>query len=427
MSKLRLLGLFIAASLSAVQVIAADRFDFDRPGALSGVLETLERGPAGSEAESFAGAPAEWTVMVYINGKNNLEPFALMNVNQMEKVGSSGKVKVAVEMGRWGYSSEDGAWKGERRYIIGKDKDEKHVSSRVLQEFKDADMGDWHHLVDFVQWARKTAPAKHYMLIVWNHGSGWTVSRQNDGQIWAEGISYDDQTGNHITTEQLGQALAAVGQVDIYASDACLMQMMEVAFQIKDYAAVIVGSEEVEPGDGYTYDTLLAPLAAKPSMTAAELAKVTVKTYADHYKGGGQSATQSALDSSSLAKLSGLIDAWTDAVRSANETAVVKAAAEGAQAYYYADNKDLLDFVRKVDAATKSAAVKSAGAELERFLTGSVVLANAKVGDAVARSAGLAVYLPLGSYNSDYDALAWSQAGRWKPFLQWVLSLSSGS
>jgi hypothetical protein len=351
-----------------------------------------------------------------------------MNLNQMEKVGSSDRVKIAVEFGRWGNSSDDGAWKGERRYIIQKDNDPAHITSPVLQEFANADMGDWNHLVDFVRWAQKTAPARRYMLVVWNHGSGWNIRHRVQGQIWTEGISYDDQSGNHISTEQLGQALAAIGHVDIYASDACLMQMMEVGYQIKDYAGIIVGSEEVEPGDGYTYDTLLAPLQADPGLSAEAVAKLTVATYADHYKGGSQNATQSAVASSALTTLSGLIDAWTSAVMAANETAVVKDAASSAQSYYYADNKDLLDFVRKVDAATKSPAVQAAGAELESFLgNGSAVLAHSEVGDGVARSNGLAVYLPLSSYNSDYDALAWAQSARWKSFIQWVLTFSQGS
>ena len=42
--------------------------------------------------EAAAPAPLrDWTVMYFVNGKNNLESSALMDVNQMELAGSSGK------------------------------------------------------------------------------------------------------------------------------------------------------------------------------------------------------------------------------------------------------------------------------------------------------------------------------------------------
>ena len=42
----------------------------------------------------------EWTVMVYMNGKSNIEPFALADLNRFETVGSSEKVAIVAEIGR---------------------------------------------------------------------------------------------------------------------------------------------------------------------------------------------------------------------------------------------------------------------------------------------------------------------------------------
>jgi hypothetical protein len=86
-----------------------------------------------------------------------------------------------------------------------------------------------------------------------------------------KGISYDDETNHHITTPQMGAMLKGINGVDVYGSDACLMQMPEVDYELKDSVDYIVGSEETEPGDGYTYNTFLGPLAARPAMTPAEL------------------------------------------------------------------------------------------------------------------------------------------------------------
>ncbi len=46
------------------------------------------------------GAGAEWLVMVYMAGENNLEPFALDDVNEMERVGSTDQVQVVVLLDR---------------------------------------------------------------------------------------------------------------------------------------------------------------------------------------------------------------------------------------------------------------------------------------------------------------------------------------
>jgi len=340
----------------------------------------------------------------------------------MEKVGSTDKVKIAVELGRMAtYDHSDGNWKGQRRYIIAKDSDESRITSPVLENIPKADMGDWRHLVDFVKWAQAKAPAQRYMLIVWNHGSGWNLQRSGD--FSTRGISYDDETGHHLSTPDLGKALASMGKVDVYASDACLMQMAEVDYQIKDSVDYVVGSEETEPGDGYTYDKLLGPLAGNPSMASSELAKLTAQAYVDHYVSIGQGATQSAIRTAALPQMLSALNDWTDAVMNANEGGVVKAAQSATQSFYYSDNKDLLDFVQRVNGATKNDAVKGKGQELEKLLSEQVIIHNAATGDAYANAKGLAIYLPEGSVSSNYSDLAWAKDGRWAQFAQWVSGL----
>ena len=108
-------------------------------------------------------------------------------------------------------------------------------------EFKDCDMGDYKNLVDFVKWGTDNFPAKHYFVAVWNHGSGWHFqdAKIKSGEVSINDISFDDNTGHAITTEQLGTAMAEIKlhigrNVDIYGSDACLMQMLEVAGEMKN-------------------------------------------------------------------------------------------------------------------------------------------------------------------------------------------------
>lgn len=363
-------------------------------------------------------ADKEWTVMVFINAKNNLEKYGLLDVNEMEKIGSSDKVNIVVEMGRInGYSTADGDWKTTRRYYIQKDNDFSKITSPMLADLGKTDMGDWNSLVAFVKWAKMTYPAKKYALIVWNHGSGWDKARAMDV---TKGISYDDETHNHITTPQLGWALRDMGGVDVYGSDACLMQMPEVTYEIKDYATYIVGSEETEPGDGYTYDRWLGPVVAKGNMTPFELGKQAVDGYSDHYQSIGQGSTQSLLKSDAMGGLVTLVNDFVAATIAANEKALVKTAASGSQSYAVYDNKDMGHFFDRYAAATQNADVKAKALALKAYVDNTLIVHNRVNGRyANGNSHGIAAYMPGYSFNNDYNALAWAKVSQWDELVKW--------
>jgi hypothetical protein len=47
---------------------------------------------------SHAPRPKKWTVMVFLNAANNLEPYGIEDMNEMEKIGSTRDVNVVVEL-----------------------------------------------------------------------------------------------------------------------------------------------------------------------------------------------------------------------------------------------------------------------------------------------------------------------------------------
>jgi len=409
-----------AALLCSVMVTGAfAEVTFDQRGSVTEIVKQLQNVSPDAENTPLPGdpkAPAKWTIMVYVNAKNNLETYGLKDVNEMEMIGSTPDVNIVAELGRInGYATNDGDWKGSRRYLVQKDADSAKITSPVLMEILKSDMGKWENMVEFVKWSKERFPAQHYVLIVWNHGSGWNKKSEEEGK----GISYDDETGSHITTQQLALSLQAVGKIDILSMDACLMQMMEVAYEARKGAEYIVASEETGPGDGYTYDTFLGPLAAKPSMGSAELSKLMVDAYTDHYQQINQGATQSSVNTASLEKLAKLTDEWTAAVMATGNTAAAVAARSKAQAFYYSSNKDLYHFVKLVNDATADAAVKAKGAELLEYLKGSVIYHNRWTGAKYANSSGLAIYIPS-SYTAAYDGLAWAKDSNWDVFMKWI-------
>ncbi|MDA8130750.1 MAG: clostripain-related cysteine peptidase [Elusimicrobia bacterium] len=402
---------------------------FDVKDALTGTDAPEVAVPAGTKGwfshhdEDKPQPVKEWTVMVYMNGKNDLEVAGLYNVNKMELVGSGDSLNILTETGRMNGQQNDvhfdGDWTGSRRFYVTKDTDENRIKSKAVQTFDKVDMGDWRHLVDFAKWGMKNYPARHYALIVWNHGSGWVTTK-----AVSKGISYDFETKNHISTPELGAAMREIGKVDILAYDACLMQMAELVYEVKDHADYIVGSEETIPGLGFPYDAFL-PAFASGSRSAGELAAGMVTAYDSFYGAKGKKVTLSAIDISALPGFMSAFGSWTDALLASDKKPQIKAKFYGAASYADKDNKDLSDFARL--AAEADPALADSGRAMTDALD-AMVIGNTAYKEGYGRdeaSHGLAIYLPEQGYNEKYDQLAWARDTKWDDLLKEMKGVSA--
>ncbi|HAF95281.1 MAG: hypothetical protein A2021_04530 [Elusimicrobia bacterium GWF2_52_66] len=464
MKKIKIIQLFAAAALCSGQA-GAQNIDFDNlPSIMDITAQASQIAAPAPQAVRVAqepapaqtSAPKEWTIMVFMNGKNNLADYILKDMNEMEQVGSSDKINIVTEAGKMAYTApsnpyNDGwgdfpdinpwnnyymhpgwppapsfntpstetaetpsvdSWVGVRRYYVQKDNDTSKLGSLLVEELPKTDMGDWNELVEFTRWAKAKYPAKKYMLIVWNHGDGWITKSLKISL--PKGISYDDETGNGITTVQLGQALAKIGGVDIYASDACLMQMAEVVYELKDYAPVIVGSEETEPGDGWDYAAFFSRLTS--SLTPTALAKAAVEGYAASYSAKGQAATLSAIRTRNADNLRGLLDQWVT-LAMAQDKAKLNEALRESTGFKGADSRDLLHFLSIT--GVKLPELQAKGAEIASLVS-SMMIKNAPVGSTYKNAGGLGIYLPYYSFDDNYSKLAMSKTGKWDSFIKWM-------
>ncbi len=231
----------------------------------------------------------KWTVAVYMNGKSNIEPFALNDLNRLETQGSDDNINIVAEIGRSrGLENDtqaDGDWEGVRRFYVQKDSDMDKINSPVLEDLKNIDMGDWRKAAEFLAWAKENYPSERIMFIIWDHGWGW-IDPLKPGENLADkdrSISHDFVTGNYIKTTDLGKIFRAAGPVDFYASMACFMQMAEVAYEIKDYAEVIAGSEEVIQLPSFNFEDFLAALKNNPGATPQEAGAYLTNTFKEMY------------------------------------------------------------------------------------------------------------------------------------------------
>lgn len=391
--------------------------DLPRPSA----VEASAPAPVDAAPQAAPAVGREWLVLVFINGVNDLGilGFADKDINEMEAVGSSDNLAVVVEYGKLGIDGDAGRdlqfQRGSKTIYVTRDADLSKITSPVIFSSNEADMGSEANLVRFVKRGLRRYPAKKVALILWNHGAGRL------------GISYDDVSRNYMEVDKLGAALSLIKKtlgrkIDVFATDACLMQMAGVAYEFRDSAEVIVGSEEEIPGSGYPYTELLGRLSADAGMDAEALGTAMVRTYGDSYRAD---ATLSALRASALPGFVDALNGWVTAVK-ADRTAFAAATDAGLVAsvsrFTQKESKDLFDYLEKVEARLPAGGpVNEAGAALREYLSSELILDNtAKPAGRkpYTRAGGLAIYIPDSQYNSaNYGKLEFTRASLWDDFL----------
>lgn len=245
---------------------------------------------------SVSAQNASWTVLIYIEGDNNLEGDALTDIQEMEIIGSSDEVNIVVQVDRAeDYSAGDGDWTEARRYLVQQNPNQSNIQDIVLEKFGDTDLttlgtkhleslgetnnGDPQTLIDFALWGVETYPADKYALILWNHGG-----------TWIGGFGGDESTADHdgmnmleldlslsTITSEIGQNFEFIG------FDTCLMGGYEVFSMLSRYANYGAASEELEPGFGWYYSPIVEALVSNPSANGDVFAETVVTGYMQFY------------------------------------------------------------------------------------------------------------------------------------------------
>lgn len=370
----------------------------------------------------------KWTVMVYMGADNNLAPFGVQDINEMESVGSTSNVNVVVQADHNGqYDYAYSSWYGARRYLITKDNDLGTIHSTLIQDMGNTNMASPQTLINFIQWATTSYPADHYLLVIWDHGRGWRTGTQaiELNKAPMKSVCYDETSGDEMSLAELAQALGAAHHSDVVFFDACLMGMVEVAHAIRNSADVMVASEESVPANGEPYNTLLSHMNANPQMTAQTLGQVITDDYIASYSSYDGPVTMAALNLQSIDQLTSAADQLSDAIV-ANMSQVRSGVRTAQSATQHFDNstnpeytyyRDLYDFARLVNTYVANTAVQSAAQGVMSAVSSTVIREGHRDAD-VAYSHGISVYLPNpGSMVPQYTGTTFAQATSWDDML----------
>ena len=180
-----------------------------------------------------------WVVMFYLDGDNDLDSNYVAAFNQLESAADNPNVSIVVA---WDRSTNGNS----AYYEVQHDTDlgETNPAADYVDNVNrwpqnELRMNDPATLSDFVQWARTTYPAQYYALIISNHGTG------------LGGLATDAGSGGDwLTVREWSTALATAtsggaDKIDVVFADACLMAMIEDAYQIRNYTDYYVASENL--------------------------------------------------------------------------------------------------------------------------------------------------------------------------------------
>ncbi|HWQ19517.1 MAG TPA: clostripain-related cysteine peptidase [Methanotrichaceae archaeon] len=396
-------------------------------------------GPWSSDMKFAVTDSKKWTFMVYLDGDNNLEEYAIFNFLQMASVGSSSDVNIVAQFDRIpDYDNRYGDWITGKRFYITKGMTPTPESA--VADIGEPDMGDPETLSSFINWTKANYPAKNYALIMWNHGGGWRhymrlipwaddVTRSHDS-LAGKGVCWDDTSNTFLTMQEVGTALAS-SPVSLVDYDACLMQMVEVLYQDMPSAQVHVGSEEVEPGTGNPYDTILKDLTARPVMTPEGLGNATVQRYMVFYLPGtaysDSNVTKSAAIDSALPGLVTAVDGLSQALINVEPGEYAHIQRASIEADHYADPSfvDLYDFARLIKLYVPDAAVAAAAQNVMDKVKAAVLLEAH--GSAHAQAHGISIYLPETSTNYllSYEGTRFAIDTHWDELLRKHLAIAT--
>ncbi len=223
----------------------------------------------------------------------------------------------------------------------------------------------------------------------------------------SRGIAYDDGAADCLDNQELTRVLATAHRVlgrkvDVVGMDACLMTMIEVAYQLRDHAQVLVGSEETEPGPGWPHAAILGDLTARPAMTAGELGGTVVTRYVASYRHSGQLATQSAIDLGQLGDLVEAVDILAhrllDDLKRDGLVEAIRHARVRTLQFFDGLYLDLHHLAGNLAKAVGPGPIADACMQIRRVIGGegapSPIIAEAYVGARMAPARGLSIYFP---------------------------------
>jgi len=384
---------------------------------------------------------ALWTIMVYISGDSVLDNFAIESLKQLRRAAGGG---VTVEVL---FDPNFGGNPTRLRFDGNQD-----PNASLFEEvkgkrtsFKKDGIGEFpgpinvanpENLKEFINSVTGAPDSvagsnRNYGLILWGHGTELLLDTEQPSRNKA-GAGTDR---NYLTPASIRDALAetkllakrsamagnkAIGdsstKLDFIALDACSMSMVEVAFELQDYADFMIASQDDVPDQSFPYEAILSRLKAQGRQKdgAREACRMIPADYKDSFQDyfpapgpAETSITLSSLNLQSVENVTVPLDRLAAALRglafegNASQEArrAIISARSASRSFVLGLFVDLYDFCQNLEGKNLSEDVNSICKQIQDALTVDsrkdvLVLNNQTNEEGKVQCHGLSIYLP---------------------------------
>jgi clostripain len=387
---------------------------------------------------------ASWTFLLYMDGEDpDLYPYfeRALDILEFQVLPTRPNLTVLVLL--------DGPQDGDTRRMVVQPRGN-YTDNVNYWELGEQNVGDPQTLQDFIAWGQSTYPADHSYLAVAGHGNGNL------------GIAWDDTNNNdYLTTTELGTAIAAGtsnGQrpIDVLHYDACLMGLLENAYQVKDYADYLIFSQNLgwsvfgyaDYANGTSAqraDPQIAAIAATTNTTTTprQLAQNIAEIYHNSVNRDGYPHTISALDLSQIDTLQQEVNTLAQALNTnmSSWQSVIQNTRDATQMFdsradYTTgpedDYADLYDFAHRLEQKVSTSSIQSAARSVMSAVDATVIAEYHMSGPIrqitgssyeLENAHGIAIYFPPRSGSGSYDRyithqnFGFTSVNNWDDFL----------
>ncbi|MGB7210924.1 MAG: clostripain-related cysteine peptidase [Pyrinomonadaceae bacterium] len=230
--------------------------------------------------------PKKWTIMVYMAGDNNLSEDMITGLKGMKELMGHSNINLIalydsnyppVPVKIYEFS------KASPGHSRAKDLDLSYFESPLSPLPRPANPQlESYWIKSFVPLVTDHFPAEKYALILSGHSDGIigkTLLRDENPNVVLdvpklEKILYDARPFDAVSGRRK--------KFDLLGFDGCLMSMVEIGYELRNVANVMVASEGNIPTTGWPYEKVLADLMGEPTMDECKFAEKIVEQYARH-------------------------------------------------------------------------------------------------------------------------------------------------
>ena len=195
-----------------------------------------------------------YTIMLYGCGGGNLDLPMVTNIREALLAGSTDRVKITGQIKFSAKYQEYEETAGTQRFIVGSTPEKWYTPVEVLDS--KLALYDPQNLTDFINWSKEQCPADEYILLLWNHGTGWVPKYDNPAN---RAVVHDDILDKKgLSLDGLVKGIKDSGtKMKMVYYDACLMGMVEIMAGLTECTEYVMSASHLTPGIGGDYNSLM--------------------------------------------------------------------------------------------------------------------------------------------------------------------------